>query len=126
MPKKPTPDKKTRARNRLTNTGFRKAPASINDLLARRPALTALAAAVPAQQDWVRWLRSALPAELGAHIVNVVPKTLPASRKTIELVVLADSAAWCERLRYALAALDAQITARDAAVQRTRVRVSMG
>ena len=119
MPKKPTADKKTRARILQGKAGFRKAPTSINDLLARRPALTALAARVPAQKAWVLWFRSVLPPELGTHIVNVVPKRA-------ELTVLADSPAWCERLRYALAALEAQITARDSAVQRTRVRVAMG
>jgi hypothetical protein len=118
MPKKPTPDKKTRARFLPSKAGFRKAPASINDLLARRPALTALAARVPAQKAWVIWFQSVLPPDLGPHIVNVVPKGP-------ELVVLADSPAWCERLRYALAALEAQIAARDGAIQRTRVRVAM-
>jgi hypothetical protein len=119
MPKKPTTDKKTHARNLHRKAAFRKAPASINDLLGRRPALTALAAPVSAQQAWVRWFRATLPTELGAHIVNVVPKGA-------ELLVLADSPAWCQRLRYALAELEAQIATRDAAVQRTRVRVSMG
>jgi len=38
---------------------------------------------------------------------------------------MADSPAWCARLRYALAGLETQILNRDAAVQRTRVRVSM-
>ena len=117
MPKKPTPDKKTRPRFLQSKAGFRKAPVSINDLLARRPALTALAARVPAQQAWVLWFHSVLPTELALHIVNVVPKGP-------ELVVLADSPAWCERLRYALAALEAEIAARDGAVHRTRVRVA--
>ena len=118
MPKKPLTNKNTRARIRQGKAGFGKAPTSINDLLARRPTLTALAARVPEQQAWVVWFRATLPLELGTHIVNVVPKGP-------ELVVLADSPAWCERLRYALAGLEAQITARDGAVQRTRVRVSM-
>jgi hypothetical protein len=117
MPKKPTPDKKTRARILQGKAAFGKAPTSINDLFARRPTLTALAARAPEQIAWVVWFRAALPLELGTHIVNVVPKGS-------ELVVLADSPAWCERLRYALAAIDAQITARDGAVQRTRVRVA--
>jgi len=118
MPKKPTPDKKTRARILQAKAGFRKVPTSINDLLSRRPALTSLAARVPEQKAWVLWFRSVLPLELGTHIVNVVPKGS-------ELVVLADSPAWCERLRYALATLQAQIASRDGAVQRTRVRVAM-
>jgi Dna[CI] antecedent, DciA len=119
MPKKPSADKKTRARNRLPNSGFRKAPASINDLLRRRAALTTLVARVPEQQAWAAWLRSVLPPELAGHIVNVVPKER-------ELVVLADSSAWCARLRYALAALETEIRSRDAAMQQTRVRVSIG
>ena len=117
MPKKPTPDKKTRARILQAKAGFRKVPTSINDLLSRRPALTSLAARVPEQKAWVLWFRSVLPLHLGTHIVNVVPKGP-------ELVVLADSPAWCERLRYALAALEAQIASRDGAVQRTSVRVA--
>jgi Dna[CI] antecedent, DciA len=118
MPKKPTADKKTRARNVLPKAAFRKAPTSINDLLLRRSAFQQLAARIPEQKSWSDWLRALVPAELAAHIVNVIPKGA-------ELVVLADSAAWSARLRYALAALEPQITARDAAVQRTRVRVSM-
>lgn len=118
MPKKPPADKKTRARFLQAKSGFRKAPTSVNDLLVRRPGLTALAARLPEQKAWVLWFQRVLPPDLGTHIVNVVPKGP-------ELVVLADSPAWCERLRYALAALDAQIAARDGSVQRTRVRVAM-
>jgi len=117
MPKKPTPDKKTRARFLQSKAGFGKATASISDLLARRPALTVLAARLPEQKAWMLWFQSALPPELALHIVNVVPKGP-------ELLVLADSPAWCERLRYALAALEAEIAARDGAVHRTRVRVA--
>lgn len=126
MPKKPTPDKKTRARIPDTKPAFRQTPSSINDLLVRRPALTALAGHIPVQQHWVAWLRDALSEELRGHIVNVVARDLPGPRLRRELVVLADSAAWCERLRYAVAELSAAITAKDAAVQHTRVRVSPG
>jgi len=119
MPKKPSAHKKTRPRIGQRKAAFGKAPTSVNDLISRRPALTALAARVPAQKAWVAWFQAVLPAELGTHIVNVVPKGP-------ELTVLADSPAWGERLRYALAALEPKITARDGAVQRTRVRVSAG
>jgi Dna[CI] antecedent, DciA len=118
MPKKPMPDKKTGARNQRAKPVFRKAPSSINDLLLRRPTFTALAARIPEQQSWCEWLRSVMPTELAPHIVNVIPKGS-------ELVVLADSPAWCARLRYAVAALEAQIVERDAAMRRSRVRVSM-
>ena len=125
MPKKPNPYKKTRARNRPIGGAFRKPPVSVNDLLQRGPALTGLASRIPEQQAWCDWLRSQLPAELAAHVVNVVPKAVDAAGRATELIVLADSPAWSARLRYALAALQPSIRSRDAAVQRTRVRVSM-
>jgi hypothetical protein len=124
MHKKHGADKKTRARNTRANAGFRKTPSSINDLLLRRPAFRELAARIPEQQSWSEWLRSQLPPDLAPHIVNVVPKA-GAALGTLELVIMADSPAWCARLRYALAGLETQILTRDAAVQRTRVRVSM-
>jgi len=126
MPKSPNADKKTRARIRAAKNGFRQAPASVRDLLQRRPTLTGLASRIPTQQAWSDWLREQLPAELAPHVVNVIPRPLGASSGQLELVVLADSPAWSARLRYALAALQTQIRAHDAAVQRTRVRVSMG
>jgi hypothetical protein len=125
MPKKPHPDKKTRARIRAVRTAFRKAPASVGDLLQRRTALTGLASRTLAQHSWCAWLRERLPVELAAHVVNVVPKPLDAAASAIELVVLADSPVWSARLRYALAALQSKIQNHDAAVQHTRVRVSM-
>jgi len=93
--------------------------------LGRGPLLGELAAHLPEQQSWAQWLRALLPAELAAHVVNVVPKVLAGANEGTELVVFADSAAWCTRLRYTLSGLEAQIANRDAAVQRTRVRVSM-
>jgi hypothetical protein len=118
MHKKPAADKKTRARNRSARALYGKSPSKIKDLLSRGPQLRELALRLPQQQSWVQWLRELVPAELAPHIVNAVPKGA-------ELVVFADSAAWCTRLRYALVAIEAQIAARDAAVQRTRVRVAV-
>ena len=124
MHKKHGADKKTSARNSSSKPGFRKTPSSINDLLQRRPVFRELGARIPEQQSWSEWLRHLVPADLAPHIVNVVPK--PAGTTgTLELVVLADSAAWCARLRYALGGLEPQILSRDAAVRRIRVRVSM-
>lgn len=125
MHKKRSADKKTSARNSASKPGFRKTPSSINELLLRRTVFRELAARIPEQQSWSEWFRCRLPEELASHVVNVVLKA--AGRPgALELVVLADSAAWCARLRYALAALEVKIIERDAAVQRTRVRVSMG
>lgn len=91
----------------------------------RRRTLTGLASRIPAQQGWSDWLRERLPVELAPHLVTVIPKPLASAGRAIELVVLADSPAWSVRLRYALSALQPQIQQHDAAVQRTRVRVSM-
>jgi len=125
MHKKLAADKKSRSRNRPGSPRFGKAPSRIKDILGRGPLLGELAAHLPEQQSWAQWLRALLPAELAAHVVNVVPKVLAGANEGTELVVFADSAAWCTRLRYTLSGLEAQIANRDAAVQRTRVRVSM-
>jgi hypothetical protein len=124
MPKKPLYDKKTSARNPRARGGFRQAPASVGDLILRRSALTGLASRIPEQQAWTAWLRERLPADLAAHVVNVVPKAVSAAGDARELIVMADSPAWCARLRYTLAALEIQIRARDGAVQVTRVRTA--
>ncbi|HEX4051326.1 MAG TPA: hypothetical protein VHY19_10665 [Steroidobacteraceae bacterium] len=76
---------------------------------------------MPAQQAWGEWLRERLPAELATHLLNAVPKGSVGSPR--ELVLLADSAAWCVRLRYAIGPLEVQIKARDAAIARISVRV---
>ena len=99
----------------------RQSPRSVNELLARGSTLRQVARAVPEQQAWAGWLRERLPAELAAHLLNAVPKGSVGSPR--ELVLLADSAAWCTRLRYALASLEADIRTRDAAIARISVRV---
>jgi hypothetical protein len=76
---------------------------------------------MPEQQAWGEWLRARLPAELAPHLLSAVPKGSVGAPR--ELVLLADSGAWCARLRYALEPLEAQIRARDAAIARISVRV---
>jgi Dna[CI] antecedent, DciA len=71
---------------------------------------------IPLQQAWADWLRAAVGSPLAGHIVNALPKSA-------ELVVFADSAAWGTRLRYALAGMQPAITARDATIVRTTIRV---
>jgi hypothetical protein len=124
MHKKSPHDKKTGARIRRQTplTGRRPGlhkgenPKSISELLSARSALQRISGSIPLQQSWADWLRAAVGAQLAGHIVNAVPKTA-------ELVVFADSAAWGTRLRYALAAMQPDIAARDATVLRTTVRV---
>ena len=126
MHKKSLPDNKSGARNRRLGA----APAtkgtagrhgnikSVNDLLSNRSGLGRIVERIPAQLSWAEWLRTQVPVVLADHIVSAVPKTA-------QLVVFADSAAWAMRLRYALAAMQPQILARDATLLRTSVRVQM-
>jgi len=69
------------------------------------------------QLDWVAWLRTALPEELRGAIVNVV-------QRGDELTVLAVSAAWSSRVRYALAALAPQLKSRAPDIVKLKVRVA--
>jgi Dna[CI] antecedent, DciA len=130
MHKKSLRDKKTGAQKRRQRTYAprRSAPhdyvslkpyvttKSINELLSNRAGLRQITASIPIQQSWAEWLRATVAAELAGHIVSAVPKN-------DELVVFADTAAWGTRLRYALAAVLADISGRDAAVTRITVRV---
>ena len=126
MHKKSLRDKKTGARNRRqtiptpsTGASVRAGKLnSVNELLSHRSGLRRIVDSIPAQLSWAEWLRGALAAPLTGHIVTAVPKSG-------ELVVFADSAAWATRLRYALAALLPQISARDATILRMTVRVQM-
>ena len=132
MHKKSLRDKKTGAQKRRHSTyaGRRPAPhdyvsqkpyvtpKSINELLVNQPGLRRISASIPVQQSWLEWLRAAVASELAGHIVSAVPKEA-------ELVVFADSPAWGARLRYALAAMQSDIAARDSAISHTTVRVQL-
>jgi hypothetical protein len=96
-------------------------PHSVNNLLAGSSKLRQVVHAIPEQQAWGEWLRERLPAELAPHLVNAVPRGAAGGPR--ELVLLADSAVWCARLRYALEPLDAEIRARDVTIARISVRV---
>jgi glutathione S-transferase len=69
------------------------------------------------QQAWLDWVRKALPPELGAVLVNVV-------QKGQELTVLTVSAAWCARVRFAMAALEPQLRSHAPDIVKVVVRVS--
>lgn len=123
MHKKPPRDKKSGARIQRSAATRSNKTLQINDLLSKRAGLARLASAIPVQQSWLAWLRAALPAELAAHVVNVVPRGSAAGAQR-ELVIFADSAAWGMRLRYAIPAIEADIRTRDAAVARWLVRIA--
>lgn len=92
---------------------------AISKLLARDSTLHNIGAIATAQQQWLAWVREQLPEELAPRVTQVVVKAG-------ELIGYAESAAWCERLRYAAEPLLAKASERDPSIGRIRVRVSPG
>lgn len=79
--------------------------------------LTALRRQDAGRQEWVDWLRSALPEDLGAAVVG-------ARLKGPVLTVHAASAAWAARLRFAVPALGVALRERAPGVESVLVRVA--
>jgi len=79
--------------------------------------LTALRRHEDGRQEWLEWLRSALPEELGAAVVG-------ARLKGSVLTVHAASAAWAARLRFAMPALGPALAERSPGVESVQVRVA--
>lgn len=69
------------------------------------------------QQDWLARVAEMLPEELRGSLVSVV-------HTGGQLTVLTASAAWCSRVRYALAAFEPQLLAGRADIVKVLVRVS--
>jgi len=69
------------------------------------------------QQDWLARVAALLPAELRGSLVGVV-------HRPGQLTVLTSSAAWSNRVRYALAALEPQLLAGRPDIVKVLVRVS--
>jgi len=90
---------------------------SAKELLRRTtPALTLLAEQATRQTYWRNWLKEHLPAELECRIASVV-------EREGALTILAASAAWSARLRYAVAELEPRIRAAAPAISTVKVRV---
>ena len=116
MPKTPPRDKPNRpALGRGTGNHSRK-PLSVGELLSKQPATRAVRAALDAEQQWLARLREQLPAELAARLAGAVER-----RGT--LTVYATSAAWCTRLKYALAGTLAPLQAAAPQLRALQVRV---
>jgi hypothetical protein len=69
------------------------------------------------QQQWLAWFQENVPEELRAALVNVI-------HKGNELTVLATSAAWSARLRYALEELTPRLKEHAPHIVKVRVRVA--
>jgi len=119
----PAPTAAMRPLRPRTGPRARGAPRSVKQLLERRGVLSQLSRELPIQQSWIEWLRASLSAELAPHVLSALSKPAGTACVTSELVVFADSAAWCTRLRYALAGLQQPIGARAGAAVRISVRV---
>ncbi len=78
--------------------------------------LTRLTEQAARQNLWSEWLSAQLPAEIHARISGV-------NERDGRLVVFAESAAWCARLRFALIELEGALRAAHPLVQSIQVRV---
>lgn len=123
MPKNLTQDKKTIGEKRSVPAYTRSRSAvpaaaqTLAGIMQDQGWLQGLAQVRGEQQQWLAWFEQMLPAELRGSIVNVV-------RKRTALTVLAASAAWSARLRYALDALGPQLRERAPDIVKVRVRVA--
>ena len=115
MPNPRRPYKTTFHGRARAHSGARGAPDSVKNLLQRATsALGRIGAQAAHQQQLREWLAGQLPAELAAQVTGV-------SSHGDELVILANSAVWGVRLRYA--ALDLRALLGSAYPELTRITV---
>jgi hypothetical protein len=123
MPKKPPQDKQTIAEKRGSSAYRRMrvarlaVPRTLSGIMKDQGWMHGVQQVRGQQQQWLEWFRESLPVELRGSIVNVVLKGK-------ELTLLASSAAWSARLRYALDALGPKIKERAPDIVKIRVRVT--
>jgi hypothetical protein len=123
MPKKPPQDKQTFAEKRGASAYKRvratplAVPRTVSGIMKDGGWIHGVQQIRAAQLEWLEWLRQTLPEELRGSIVNVVIKGQ-------ELTVLASSAAWSARLRYALDALAPKLKERAPDIVKIVVRVT--
>lgn len=110
---------KTTFRGRArVHSGGRGAPDSVKNLLQRATSgLGRIGAQAARQQGLREWLVARLPAQLGTEVTGV-------SAHADELVILASSAAWAVRLRYAAADLRDALAREYPDFSRITVRVA--
>jgi hypothetical protein len=98
-----------------TSAGKASRPVAMGTLLQKLP-LARAAKEARNGEDWPEWLAARLPAGLGSRVTAVV-------RRDKHLVLFTASAAWCARLRFAVADLEGAIRERDSSVERIDIRV---
>ncbi|MGH8253935.1 MAG: DciA family protein [Steroidobacteraceae bacterium] len=122
MPKNPPQDKKTDRKRafRATRTSAhgrqRAAPQALGDIMKKQGWIAGLSRAHDENQALLAHVLEMLPEELRRSLVGV-------THQGGQLTVLASTAAWCSRIRYALAALDPQSVAGRSDIVKVVVRV---
>ena len=123
MPKNPPQDKKSipkkgkRPTSRKADFAVRARPQTVSRIMQDRGWIRDLQHIRDQQQQWLDWLKAALPEELRGALINVI-------QSGAELTVLAASAAWSARLRYALDEFDGKIKQRAPEIERIKVKVA--
>ena len=117
MPNPRRPHNTTFRGRARTHSGGRGAPDSVKNLLQRTSSLGRIGVQAARQEGLREWLLEQLPAELGARITGV-------AAHADELVILAASAAWGVRLRYATVELREVLMRDHPELGRITVRVA--
>ena len=90
---------------------------SVKDLLSKlTPGLKRVSDQAARQHFWRDWLEVHLPLEMRQKLTGVVAREGT-------LVIFAESAAWCARLRFAVLEMESQIRAADPDITEINVRV---
>jgi hypothetical protein len=90
---------------------------SVKDLLSKlTPTLKRVSDQAARQHFWRDWLDAHLPVEMRQKLTGVVAREGT-------LVIFAESAAWCARLRFAVLEMESQIRAADPHITEINVRV---
>jgi hypothetical protein len=120
MPKQPKLNKDIRRRRSSSSRSFSSKPNSVKDLLAKAGITSnAIAQHSVNEEFWHNFLRRSLSDELAEEV-----RGTSLARGT--LTVLASTAGWALRLRYALEEQLAAIQQQDARVQKVVVKVTVG
>jgi hypothetical protein len=115
MPKKVRRDKRGNASVSSSPGPTSRRVDSVKQLLARRaPALMRVTTHIRRADFWREWLSLHLPAQIRPRLSGVI-------ERDGTLVIFAESAAWCARMRYSVLELEPEI--RAAAVNLTAIEV---
>jgi hypothetical protein len=118
MPKRGARDKRGGSRNQRSRPAeIRSRPDSVKEVLGRlSPTLTRVADQAVRQRAWREWLTAHLPEQLTTRLSGIV-------EREGTLVLFAESAAWCARLRYAVQEIEAPLRAAHPTIAEIKVRV---